>query len=436
TGDNIAIDNQRRGVIDAGAGNNGSGVSIQVGAANGLGDGIDDLETSVDLLNDGTIQGRGEDNVPAGVRLFLGSGLEQATFTGQIVNDSRGQILSEEAAGILIESGVIFEGAIVNQGEVTGGNGIAIDAAGSLGSVVVINEGELNGDVLLGQGDDTFVQGAEGEVSRIDGGEGIDAIDLSGQSAGVVIDLDLNTPTPGPATQDGAILDVPGGNVVVEVDNFENVIGTAFDDLILGNNEINVLEGGAGNDAIHSFAGADTLDGGEGIDTALFTAGGGVTVDLDEAGNATSSFGDTLISFENINGSGTGNDNISGNSGANVLNGQGGDDTLNGEGGTDTLLGGAGNDVLIGGADVDVLTGGTGFDTFRFEDNSGNDQVTDFVFTDDALDVSAFFNDAEVALGAASQVGIDTLVDLDDNNSVLLLGVNVGDLTTSNFIVA
>ncbi|MBE7380292.1 MAG: calcium-binding protein [Leptolyngbya sp. SIO1E4] len=427
TGDNIAINNQRRGVIDAGEGNNGSGVSVQVGAANGLADGSDDLETSVDLFNDGTIQGRGDGNVPAGVRLFLGSGLDQATFTGQIVNESRGQILSETEAGILIEAGVTFEGAIVNQGEVTGGNGIAIDAAGALGSVVVVNEGELNGDVLLGQGDDTFIQGAAGTVSRIDGGEGLDTIDLSGQSSGIVIDLDLNTPIPGPATQDGAILDAPGGNVVLEVDNFENVIGTAFDDLILGNNEINVLAGGAGNDAIHSFAGADTLDGGDGIDTALFTAGGGVTVDLDEDGNATSSLGDTLISFENINGSNTGDDILSGNSDANVLNGQGGNDTLNGEGGADTLLGGTGNDLL---------TGGAGVDTFRFEANSGNDVVTDFVFTDDVLDVSALFENVETALGAATQVEANTLIDFGDNNSVLLLGVNASDLTASNFIFA
>lgn len=346
TGDNISIDNQRRGVIDAGEGNSGSGISVQVGAANGLGDGIDDVETAVNIFNNGTIQGRGDGNVPAGVRLFVGSGLEQATFTGDIVNDRRGQISSETSAGILIESGVLFDGTIVNDGEISGGNGIAIDATGALGDIVVINSGELNGEVQLGQGDDTFVQAARGDVSRIDGGDGIDTIDLSGQAAGVVIDLDLNTPTPGPATQDGAILDAPGGNVVVAVDDFENVIGTAFDDLILGNNEINVLEGGAGNDAIHSFAGADTLDGGAGIDTALFTAGGGVTVDLDDAGNATSSFGDTLISFENINGSNTGDDDLSGNAIDNILNGQGGNDTLTGEGGNDTLNGGDGIDTV------------------------------------------------------------------------------------------
>ena len=385
TGDDITINNLNGGVIDAGEHNSGSGVSVQVGATG------DDQNENINIINDGVIQGRGTDNVPAGVRLFVGSGLEEATFVGDITNQSNGLIASEEAAGILIEEGVIFDGTITNDGTISGGNGVAIDAAGALGDLDVINSGELEGDVLLGQGNDTFVQNSDEVVSRIDGGEGIDTIDLSGQSAGIVIDLDLNTPTPGPATQDGAILDAPGGEILTEIDDFENVIGTDFDDLILGNNEINILEGGAGNDSIHSFAGADILDGGTGIDTALFTAGSGVVVDLDEDGNAISSFGDQLISFENINGSATGDDTISGNSGINVLNGQGGNDILNGEGGADTLLGGAGDDIIISDG-LDTIDGGEGTDTVDFsavEANiaNGGNPVFDGVIID--LDVNS-----------------------------------------------
>ena len=90
TGDNITINNLRRGVIDAGEGNSGSGVSVQVGAG-------DDLETSANIFNNGLIQGRGADNVSAGVRLFVGSGLPEATFTGDIVNQRRGVIASEQS---------------------------------------------------------------------------------------------------------------------------------------------------------------------------------------------------------------------------------------------------------------------------------------------------------------------------------------------------
>ncbi|MGF1535850.1 MAG: CHRD domain-containing protein [Elainellaceae cyanobacterium] len=295
---------------------------------------------------------------------------------------------------------------------------VSFTASGAIAALnledIAVGDGAV--DTLIGgDGDDILISDG---LDTVDGGEGVDTIDLSGLGEGVVIDLDLNTPTPGPETQDGAILDAPGGEVLAEVDDVENVIGTDFDDLILGNNEVNVLQGGAGDDAIHTFAGADVLDGGEGIDTALFTAGGGVTVALDEDGNAISSFGDELISIENINGSDTGDDALFGNSGVNVLNGQGGDDLLDGGAGDDTLL------------------GGTGLDTFRFTAGSGSDVVIDFTLTDDVLDVSAFFDSAEAALGVAAQVGADTALDLAADASVLLVDVNADELTASNFVVA
>ena len=154
TAENITVNNS--GLIDAGVGNSGSGVSIQVGTANPLGDGVDDVETSTTINNSGLIQGRGTAQVPNGVRLFVGSGLEEATFTGEINND--GTIDSEHEAGILVEEGVIFNGQIVNNGTIRGGNGVAIDATGALGQINVENNATLDGSVILGDGDDIFVQ--------------------------------------------------------------------------------------------------------------------------------------------------------------------------------------------------------------------------------------------------------------------------------------
>ncbi len=223
-------------------------------------------------------------------------------------------------------------------------------------------DGGAGNDTLEGDiGDDTIISDALDVIDGGENGEGGDTVDFSGAAAGIIIDLDINTPAPGPESQDGGLLDAPpaaGGQVLLEVDDIENVIGTDFDDGLFGNNEVNVLEGLGGNDIIHSFGGADTLDGGEGTDTALFSASPGVTVDLDEAGNATSSFGDTLIAIENLTGSASGPDELAGNSGDNVLNGQGGEDILNGEGGDDTLI----SDGL------DVIDGGEGIDTVDFSD--------------------------------------------------------------------
>ena len=179
---------------------------------------------------------------------------------------------------------------------------------------------------------------------------GNDTIDLSGFSTGVRVDLDVNTPQPGPASQDG-VVQVDGEDLFT-LTNFENIIGTDFDDVLLGNNEFNVIEGGAGNDSIHTFGGADIADGGEGIDTVLLTATPvGTVLDLDEDGNGTVVIGgvdaDTVLNFENISGSNAGDDVLSGNSGENVLNGNGGDDILTGEAGDDVINGGDGNDTAI-----------------------------------------------------------------------------------------
>ena len=183
TADNISIVNEETGVVDAGGGNSGSGVSVQVGA-----DG-DAQSDNIGIINDGLIQGRGTDNVPAGVRLFVGSGLDAANFNGSIINQANGVIASETAAGILIEEGVIFDGLILNEGEILGGNGIAIDAAGALGAVNIINNGELNGNVLLGQGDDAFTQDSLGETATVSGGAGSDIFTVE---AGVLIIEDFN----------------------------------------------------------------------------------------------------------------------------------------------------------------------------------------------------------------------------------------------------
>ncbi|MFK8184370.1 MAG: CHRD domain-containing protein [Phormidesmis sp.] len=197
TADNITVDN--RGLIDAGEGNSGSGISVQVGTANGLGEGVDDVELSADITNSGLIQGRGDGSVPAGVRLFLGSGLTEARFSGNITND--GTIASEQQAGILIESDITFDGEIINRGAINGGNGFAIDANGALGSVNVLNEGILNGDVRLGAGDDRFEQSSGDSAvvtgglgnDEIIGGSGTDTVRYDDLDVGVVVDLAAGT---------------------------------------------------------------------------------------------------------------------------------------------------------------------------------------------------------------------------------------------------
>jgi Ca2+-binding RTX toxin-like protein len=148
------------------------------------------------------------------------------------------------------------------------------------------------------------------------------------------------------------------------------------DDIVTGNAAANALSGGRGDDMLEGGAGADILDGGRGSDTASY-AGSAAAVTLSLATGAASggdAQGDTLVSFENLEGSafadtltGDANDNaLLGGTGDDVLDAGGGADLLRGDAGADQLSGGDGDDTLIGGGGNDIIAGGSGGDTAYF----------------------------------------------------------------------
>jgi Ca2+-binding RTX toxin-like protein len=112
--------------------------------------------------------------------------------------------------------------------------------------------------------------------------------------------------------------------------------------------------------AVPVLGGAPTV-----ANTALiqvFGLGGNDTITLNEATGA--------LPRANLFG-GTGDDTITGGSGADMLFGQAGNDTLLGKGGNDVLFGGAGNDTLIGGDGDDQVFGEAGDDRMIW--NPGDD---------------------------------------------------------------
>ncbi len=277
--------------------------------------------------------------------------------------------------------------------------------------------------------DDTFVVGAVvdgdeiigGLDNNVDGSDDAgdiatgDTIDLSTLGAGVSVDLDASNQgalNPAPESQSGTLTQA---GATVTLTDVENVIGTDFDDVLFGNNENNVILGGAGNDNIHPFGGVDFVDGGDGVDTLNLSAATGVTVDLE-----TSSVGpNTFVNFENVLGSVNGDDTILGDAEVNNLNGRDGDDLLNGRGG------------------ADVLTGGTGADVFAFDeagvnDGAQEDEITDFDFTNDRyqLDSGSFGVEGDVTFQSLDANAAGATVDPDANVIVLLNGDNDSDPST------
>jgi len=63
------------------------------------------------------------------------------------------------------------------------------------------------------------------------------------------------------------------------VQNFEDVTGSAFDDILIGNADSNKILGGAGNDTLDGGAGVDVLTGGSGNDQFTLANRGGLNAD-------------------------------------------------------------------------------------------------------------------------------------------------------------
>jgi Ca2+-binding RTX toxin-like protein len=66
-----------------------------------------------------------------------------------------------------------------------------------------------------------------------------------------------------------------GGAQGANLAGVENVVGSSFDDTLIGDANGNVLDGGEGNDILQGGGGNDTLIGGPGFDHYGFNRGGG-----------------------------------------------------------------------------------------------------------------------------------------------------------------
>ncbi|MCE2517946.1 MAG: calcium-binding protein [Alphaproteobacteria bacterium] len=276
--------------------------------------------------------------------------------------------------------------------------------------------GGAGNDILNGGADADVIDGGAG-ADMIDGGTGIDTVTYADETSGVFVNLSA---TP----QNGTAFGVSSGSD--QLFNIENITGSELGDGLTGDDGANIILGGGGTDTLNGGAGADTLNGGAGTDFVTYgldTAG--VTVNL-STGTATDGNGDTdtLISIENITGSGS-NDTLTGDDGANGLFGQAGDDTIDG---------GAGADMITGGAGLDRMTGGTGADHFNLNaDDTARDVVTDFsrsdgdrirINADEAsyADVAALLEAAKTGLTVAVSSGDTVFTDADSNEIFVLEG--------------
>jgi Ca2+-binding RTX toxin-like protein len=274
---------------------------------------------------------------------------------------------------------------------------VACSAIGTKGNDLV--EGTPGDDILCGAGGNDSLRGGAGDDLLI-GGPGTDIADFSTANSGVTVDLAAGT---------------AAGQGADTMTSVEGAIGSAYSDVLAGDDGNNRLTGGAGEDRLVARSGNNTLDGGEGSDTVDYSGSpSGVVVDL-EAGTSFGDGKDTLRSVENVIGS-VHADSLLGDAGANTLDGLKGADTIRGREGNDTLRGGRGADLVKGGLGADLLFGGDGADTLTGSaeaDQLFGERGDDFLYARDGE--ADIVDGGDGTDGARADADIDTLTSVEES---------------------
>lgn len=408
-----------------GAGQNtiNAGTDTLSGFENLQGSAFNDSLTG-DAGKNALLGGAGDDTLNPGVtavgisdRLNGGLGSDTASFAGFV-------------AGVT----ATLNGAVDGTASV-GGNQIA-----TLRSIENLAGGS-GADILTGDGNDNVIEGGLGDDTLV-GGLGNDTLRFTGSTA---VTVNLATLT---AQATG------WGNDTIT--GFENVRTGSGGDVVIGDGNDNIVFDGGGNDTYNGGGGTDTIDY-----TNITT---GVTVNLNFTAAQVVSTGnsDTMIDFENVNGSLTAANSLTGNTVGNRLTGGSLADTIVGNNGNDVIFGGAGNDFLLGGtsaalddgsADIleggagndflaggqgnDILRGGTGDDTLVGGVGStaggaftGSDAGDDTYDGGDGFDFALMFYDGRLGVGPSTAGIAFDLGSLAGNSAITFNGVNVGSLTS------
>lgn len=310
--------------------------------------------------------------------------------------------------------------------------------------------GRAGNDQLYGGDQDDFLIGGSGS-DILNGGEGIDTASYFYSPSAVYIDLNVagwhDTLGEGLDLLN-SIENVNGSNHadwLLGDENNNKLNGYDGNDALVGGDGVDELIGNNGHDALYGGLGNDVLNGGAGNDWANYNVGlsTGVSVSLNLNTQDTLGGGiDTLIEIENIWGTDY-SDSLYGDASDNELRGDGGVDWLFGGSGGDTLNGGAQNDVLFGGAGNDDITGasgndsmsgGLGFDDFIFDDNWGDDTITDFDLVRDDLDFSGVYGLNTIAQLSLTDTSKGVVVGF-AGDTVRLNGISSWELDDGNFIV-
>lgn len=193
------------------------------------------------------------------------------------------------------------------------------------------------------------------------GGSGYDVIDYALSGSAVRVDLRDNTTSGGYAE----------GDIISQ---FEDVRGSNYDDVLIGNNIKNELRGDDGDDRIYGFGNADKMFGEEG------------------------------------------------------------DDLLYGGSGDDRINGGADDDRIDGGTGDDKVWGAGGIDTFHFKRGQDIMRIQDFKDDVDRIELDGFANGTD-PFDFAYQSGSKVVFSFGNGDYVVVEGATLAQLQDDVFMV-
>jgi Ca2+-binding RTX toxin-like protein len=118
--------------------------------------------------------------------------------------------------------------------------------------------GSAYNDNLNGDGNANILMGGAGN-DTLDGAAGDDTASYANATSAVTVNLSL-----------GVAQDTLGAGLDTLL-NFENLTGSAYNDTLRGDDDINLLTGGAGDDSLVGGGGDDTIDGEDGNDVLVLS---------------------------------------------------------------------------------------------------------------------------------------------------------------------
>lgn len=253
-----------------------AGVNIslrEATAQNTHGMGLDTLisiENIIGSAHNDTLEGDATDNTLEG-----GAG-------DDILTGGDGQ----DTASYLTTSSAVSVSLLIKEAQDTGGAGT--DTLTTIEGLI----GSNYHDTLIGNADHNALQGYDGNDllvggggnDTLNGGNGIDTVSYEGTDDAITVNLGRRN------AQDTGAADID------TLLNIENLLGSSFDDIIVGNGMANLLLGNDGDDNLSGASGNDTLNGGSGDD--IISGGSGLDILIDGAGTDQLSGGSGIDIFK------------------------------------------------------------------------------------------------------------------------------------------